>query len=225
MSSDRKQAQGGLSAGTLMIASASSLVAALVVSKIWGGGTLIGAAVTPVIVALVSEGLRRPAQVVTTVRDTRSARFDPVEEGRRGLREGDLAQARRAAPGDPEPRFSRPAPGEQRTPRPPRAAPAAATDAARTPSRSPLRSRRAILAAIATGLIAFVVAGVLLTGSELVFGNSAVTSSSQRTTLLGGRSSTAKKTTNTDTTTTPTTTSTTPTTATTTTPATGTTTA
>jgi hypothetical protein len=80
-----------------MIASASSLVAAVVVSKIWGGGTLVGAAVTPVIVALVSEGLRRPAQVVTTVRETRSTRFDPVAEGRQGLREGDLARARPAA--------------------------------------------------------------------------------------------------------------------------------
>jgi hypothetical protein len=207
-----------------MIASASSLVAAVVVSKIWGGGTLVGAAVTPVIVALVSEGLRRPAQVVTTVRETRSTRFDPIAEGRQGLREGDLARARPAAAADPEARFHRPADGEPRIPRPPRE-PAAPATTSRS-SRSPLRSRRAILAAVATGLIAFIVAGVVLTGSELVFGSSAVTSSDKRTTLLGGQSSEAKPQTDTttDTTTTETTTptteaTTTPTTDTTTTPA------
>jgi hypothetical protein len=209
-----------------MIASASSLVAAVLVSKFWGGGTLIGAAVTPVIVALVSEGLRKPAQVVTTVRGTRAGRYDPVAEGREGLRDGDLARARQPVPGDPEPRFHSVGAGERRTPRAPRAA--AAPQAAR-PAVSPLRRRGALLAAVATGLIAFVVAGLLLTGSELVFGNSAVTSSDKRTTLLGGQSSQAKdeqkdtktNTTTTETTTTPTTeTTTTPTTETTTTPAT-----
>jgi hypothetical protein len=165
--------------------------------------------------------------VVTTVRETRATRFDPLAEGRQGLREGDFAGARPAAPGDPEPRFHRPAAAERRTPRAPRAASAPEPD--RRPATSPLRSRRALLAAVATGLIAFIVAGVLLTGSELVFGNSAVTSSNKRTTLLGGQSSKAKSekdtktdtTTTTETTTTPTTeATTTPTTDTTTTPAT-----
>src|SRR4051795_13784136 len=98
VTANRQQARTGLSVTTLMIASLSSLAAALVVSKIWGGGTLIGAAMTPVIVAVVSEGLRRPATVITSVRDTRSSRFDPVAEGRAGLREGDLRHARPAMP-------------------------------------------------------------------------------------------------------------------------------
>jgi hypothetical protein len=93
--SDSQQAKSGLSASTLMIASVSSAVAAIVVSKLWGGGTLIGAATTPVIVALVSEALRRPARAIDTVRTTRAARFDPIAEGRRGLAEGDLHRARR----------------------------------------------------------------------------------------------------------------------------------
>src|SRR3954449_11106703 len=95
VTSNRQQARSGLSVTTLMIASLSSLAAALVVSKIWGGGTLFGAAMTPVIVALVSEGLRRPATIVTSVRETRG-RYDPVAEGRAGLREGDLERARPA---------------------------------------------------------------------------------------------------------------------------------
>ncbi|MEA2226571.1 MAG: hypothetical protein QOF04_201 [Solirubrobacteraceae bacterium] len=164
VSHDREKAPAGVSVATLLIASASSLAAAIVVSRIWGGGTLIGAAVTPVIVALVSEGLRRPAQVVSTVRETRSTRYDPVAEGRRGLSEGDLETARPARAG---------------------------ADPQRTVHRAaarPARSRVRLGLAVATGLVAFVVAGVALTGSELVFGSSAVSSSQKRTTYFGGES-------------------------------------
>jgi hypothetical protein len=177
VSADRQQAKPGLSVSTLMIASASSLAAALVVSKLWGGGTLIGAAMTPVIVALVSEGLRRPANVIGTVRETRAARFDPVVEGRRGLREGDLERARRAVP-------------------------AAAAAAERRVHQASARGggpslrlpRPRVIAAVVTGLVAFLLAGVFLTGSELVLGKSVV-SSSKRTTYIPvhrSRSSTEK---------------------------------
>lgn len=49
---------------TLAIASASSVVAAVVVSRVWGPGTLIGAAATPVIITLVAELLTRPAEKI-----------------------------------------------------------------------------------------------------------------------------------------------------------------
>jgi hypothetical protein len=203
VSSDRKQAHGGLSVSTLTIASASSLAAAVVVSKLWGGGTLIGAALTPVIVAVVSEGLRKPATVVATVRQTRTTpAYDPVAEGRRGLAEGDLSQARPVAPGEAPPR---------RVHRVGPTVPAAAGAAGRTSGRS----RRPLMLAVATGLVAFVVAGVVLTGSELVLGNSVV-SSSKRTTYIpvktNKRSDAEKTKTETDarTTTTDTTTETTP---------------
>lgn len=52
----------GISPVTLVIASAASASAALVVSRVWGTGTLIGAAATPIIVAVVTELLRRPAR-------------------------------------------------------------------------------------------------------------------------------------------------------------------
>jgi hypothetical protein len=146
------------------------------VSRIWGGGTLIGAAVTPVIVALVSEGLHRPARAVSTVRESRAARFDPVAEGRRGMREGDLADAR-PAPANVA--------GERRVHRPGRERPGG--------ERKPLRlPRRRVLLAMATGLVAFTLVGVLLTGTELVFGDSSVATSSKRTTFFGGSGSKAQ---------------------------------
>jgi hypothetical protein len=192
-----------------MIASASSLAAALVVSKLWGGGTLIGAAMTPVIVTLVSEGLRRPATVITTVRGTRAGRYDPVAEGRAGLREGDLDAARPSAPVPATPAAS----AERRVHR--------TTGRASGGGGRRLRlTRPRVIAAVVTGLIGFLLAGVFLTGSELVLGKSVV-SASKRTTYVPVHRSTSSATTKTkttdttDTTTTPeTTTTTTPTTST-----------
>jgi hypothetical protein len=196
VTSNRQQAKTGLSVTTLMIASLSSLAAALVVSKLWGGGTLFGAAMTPVIVALVSEGLRRPATIVTSVRETRASRYDPVAEGRAGLREGDLERARSTMPAAAaaERRVHRVSGGgggfSLRLPRP------------------------RVIAAVVTGLVAFALAGVFLTGSELVLGKSVV-SSSKRTTFVPVHRSTSTGTTTTKTTdTTPTATTTTPTTST-----------
>jgi len=202
VSQDRKQAKPGLSVSTLMIASLSSLAAAVVVSRLWGGGTLIGAAMTPVIVALVSEGLNRPAKAIGTVpkaigtvRQTRGGRYDPVAEGRAGLREGDFDGAS--------------------TPPVPAAAAAQIRvhRASTTKQGFSLRMPRPrVLAAIGTGLVAFLIAAVFLTSSELVLGKS-VTSSSHRTTLVPVKRSTSSSTTKdktdttktTDTTTTPTT--------------------
>ena len=52
----------GIELTTLFISAIASAVAAYVVSKIWAPGTLFSAAFTPVIVALVKEGLRRPTE-------------------------------------------------------------------------------------------------------------------------------------------------------------------
>jgi hypothetical protein len=212
VSQARTQAKSGLSVTTLIIASLSSLAAALVVSRLWGAGTLVGAAMTPVIVALVSEGLNRPARVVTTVRQSRGDRFDPVAEGRAGLREGDLPDARTPVPAAAAAQI-----------RVHRAEPAKRNFSLRLP-------RPRVMAAVATGLVAFLIAGVFLTSSELVLGKS-VTSSSKRTTFVPVKRSTStsktkdktdttKTTDTTSTTTTPTTsTATTPTTQSTPTPA------
>src|SRR3954453_5907107 len=59
--------RGGVSVLTLIIAAVASVIAAVVVSHLWQSGTLWATAMTPVIVALVKEGLERPAQKITEV--------------------------------------------------------------------------------------------------------------------------------------------------------------
>jgi hypothetical protein len=132
------------------------------VPMIWERGTLVATAMTPVIVALVSEALRKPAEKISTVapRVTRRSatgaavrspeRFDPLPPGERD------------AP--PEVRADDPY-GLRASPRP----------------------RHHWKIALATGAVAFVVAVVALTGTELVFGGPA-TKDSGRTTLFGGSS-------------------------------------
>src|SRR4051812_6624380 len=91
-----RETSGGLSVTTLLIASASAAAAAVVVPLIWEGGGVVAAAITPIIVALTSEGLKRPVQKVQTVgvwrrtpqgtaiRQPGGGEFEPLdpEEGR-----------------------------------------------------------------------------------------------------------------------------------------------
>jgi hypothetical protein len=69
----KREEEQRLNLRTLVIASAASATAALVTSRLWIAGTWIAAAMTPVIVALVSEILNRPterlARTFTTERD------------------------------------------------------------------------------------------------------------------------------------------------------------
>src|SRR4051812_32708429 len=50
----------GLSLQTLVLAAASSAAAAIIVSHVWKNGTVVAAAMTPVIVAIVKELLAKP---------------------------------------------------------------------------------------------------------------------------------------------------------------------
>src|SRR3954465_6169577 len=52
----------GLSLQTLVVAAAASGLAAIVVSHLWKGGTVIAAAMTPVIVAITRELITRPME-------------------------------------------------------------------------------------------------------------------------------------------------------------------
>ncbi|MCW3041599.1 MAG: hypothetical protein JWM31_3504, partial [Solirubrobacterales bacterium] len=61
------KSESGVDLATLIITAVASAVAAYTCSKIWTPGTLASAAMTPVLVALVKEALRRPTEVVTTV--------------------------------------------------------------------------------------------------------------------------------------------------------------
>jgi hypothetical protein len=59
-----REEQRRLSIRTLVIASAASAAAAVVTSQVWIRGTWISAALTPVIVAIVSEMLHKPTEAV-----------------------------------------------------------------------------------------------------------------------------------------------------------------
>jgi hypothetical protein len=69
----RKPQSGGLSIKTLLIAGAASATAAYVVPLFWKPGTVFAAAMTPVIVTVVSELLNRPADTVSKVASRRTS--------------------------------------------------------------------------------------------------------------------------------------------------------
>lgn len=135
---------GGVDLKTLVITAVASASAAYITSEIWAPGTLASAAITPVIVALVKEGLAKPADVVTRavpVRGVvRSARardepYDPVQPV--GLADERVPQAGEI-------------PGASRSYRKP-----------------------AWQMAVVTGLLGFVIAAVIITVPEVVAGKSA----------------------------------------------------
>jgi hypothetical protein len=155
VASDEKNS--GISIQTLAISAAAAVAAAVVVPMIWERGTLFATAMTPVIVALVSEGLRKPAEKITAVTprvtrrsatgaSVRNPDFDPLPPGERDVEvRGD----------DPFGLRERP------------------------------KARHHWKIALATGVAAFAIAAVFLTTSELVLGGPA-TRDSGRTTLIGG---------------------------------------
>ena len=86
---------GGINPRTLAVAGAASALATLIVPKIWAPGTIAAAAAMPIIVALLTEALNRPAQHVSRagelVRDRRTRRRD---EDRFGLYAADRRRRR-----------------------------------------------------------------------------------------------------------------------------------
>lgn len=151
---------GGLSLGTLLIAAASSAAAATVVSRLWQAGTVMAAAMTPVIVSLVKEALERPAKRVSSIA-TRSA-APPVARATRAVTRPPEAQA------PPPPTVGDPRLTEMRV----------YGDARRV--------RRRWKLAVATGLLGFVVCVAAMTVPELVAGRSVV-SGKHDTTIFGGQ--------------------------------------
>jgi hypothetical protein len=129
---------------TLVLTAIASAVAAFVVSHVWAPGTLFSAAMTPVIVALVREGLRRPADRIATVAPTLPRRRMP----------GDLPD--RLEEGTAPPVFA-PAPGEQAGP----------VRVYSTPRR-----RRNVRVAVLTGLAGFLICVIAYTVPDLVAGRS-----------------------------------------------------
>jgi uncharacterized membrane protein YvlD (DUF360 family) len=147
----------GLSLRTLVIAAIASAAAAIVTSAFWKGGTVISAAITPVIVSIVKEIVERPRDVVRRA----SAFTTATERGAPGAIRPDV-RARSDAPVAPIRTYGRPA-----------------------------RRRIHLKVALVTGLVAFLIAAVVLTVPELVFGGSVATKG--HTTLFGGKARTSSK--------------------------------
>ena len=157
---------------TLVIASVASATAAAVTSQLWIHGTWIAAALTPAMVALISEAMHRPAERIARARPSERPAVDP----------------RAPQPDEPvAPPHGDPLAPRERAPDPP--APATAAGPVRVyrqpTSRAPRRRRLALGVVAATAAIAFVVGVFTLTAADLVSGGS-IGKGGSRTTLLGG---------------------------------------
>ena len=155
MASEEKRT--GISIQTLVISALAAVAAAVVVPMIWERGTLVATAMTPVIVALVSEALSKPATRITAATKTVTRR-----------------SATGAAVRDPD--FDPLPPGE-------REATVREDDPFGLRSRPPVRHHWKL--ALATGAAAFAIAVVGLTMSELVLGGPA-TKEGGNTTFFSG---------------------------------------
>ena len=169
MSSQTRNERGDASSldlRTLAIASLASAVAAIVVSRFWTSGTPFAAAITPVLVTLFKEALDRPtAKIAEKV--TVSARALPQTE----IREPAASHVGRDAQRDE---------GPTRRLEPTEPAPAGAADGdasdirvyrQQAPATTGGRGRINPKVALITGLVAFAIAGVVLTAGQLAIGN------------------------------------------------------
>jgi hypothetical protein len=165
---------------TLLIAAIASATAAIVVSHFWQNGTPIAAAVTPVVVALVSQALRKPMQselVRRPVRRAASLSSAPIRRYRTGeqpvLTEQPPPEANGAGGQEPSYRVYGPPDREPE-------------DGDRPGWRERL-SRKRVRIALVTGVLAFVAAMLVITLPELIFGGS-VGGTDRNTTFFGGGS-------------------------------------
>jgi hypothetical protein len=195
-------ADRGIDLTTLFLSAIASAAAAYITSKIWAPGTLFSAAMSPVIVALVKEGLRKPTEVVANVVPTvvpASTRWSRSSASEPGL----------VVDGEPEP-APRVDPDAPHVVLPPVVATETGPVRVYSTRGRRLRWRLAVL----TGLLGFGICVVLYTVPELISGKS-IGHGGRATTLWGGHRNHHKKsttTTQTTTTTTQTSTATTPTT-------------
>lgn len=161
MSGSQTSRSSNLDLPTLLVTAVASATAAYVTSKLWTPGTLAAAAFTPVLIALIKEALYKPAEVVT--------RAVPVRGVVRST----------SSAGQPE----RPAEAmeviEERVPQ-----------LGEARGHSPPRRRRRWKVAIATGLLGFALATVIITVPELLSDGS-VAGGGRETTLFGGGSDTS----------------------------------
>jgi hypothetical protein len=162
----------GLSLQTLLISSLAAVAAAIVVPMFWVRGSIIATAITPIIVAVVSEALNRPAAVIKTAapRVTRRTATGAAVRTRTPTGVG----ARGEGP-------------EQLPPR------------GRDPfglydQERPRANRRPLKLALITGLLAFIIGAGVVTASELALFGHSVGQSKRSTGLFGGHTNKSKAT-------------------------------
>ncbi|WCB92135.1 hypothetical protein DSM104299_00820 [Baekduia alba] len=165
----------GIELTTLFLSAIASATAAYVTSKIWAAGTLFSAAMSPVIVALVKEGLRKPTEVVANV-------AAPSRWTRTGADEPGLVPDPGAipAPADDAPVVDPDAPHVVLPP-------VVATEHSAVNVYSTRSSRLRWRVAVLTGLLGFVICVVVFTVPELIAGQSLGRHSDNATTIFGGR--------------------------------------
>ena len=161
----RQQGGGGLSVTTLLIAGAASATAAFVVPMIWKPGTVFAAAMTPIIITVVTELLRRPADTVSAV-----AKRTTAVPSRTARRVGPVEEFDPLAPPPPED---------------------VAHLRTRTTTRTVHAPRRRLTPrqwklALATGVLAFVCAVVFVTVTQLVAGREIGGDGGNSTTFFSG---------------------------------------
>jgi hypothetical protein len=180
-----KEKSSGLSLQTLLISSLAAVAAAVVVPLFWQRGSIIATAITPIVVAVVSEALNRPAKAITAAAPKVARRSatgaavrspQPTGVGARGAGPERVAHARGAAP-PPTPPWSR-------DPDDPFGLRADDTPRRRFPMRL----------AVVTGLLAAVIGAGVVTASELALFGHSIGHSSSETSLFGGTTKKAKAT-------------------------------
>jgi hypothetical protein len=193
----QREEERRLNLRTLAIASVASAVAAAVTSQLWIAGTWIAAAITPVLVSLVSELLHRPTEVIARARTSdrrvvrdRAAPAPQVTVPPETARDRSRPSERPPQPRRPDGRAAgRPGPpaGEP-DPAAPRPGEAGPVRVYRQPAGRTPRRRIAYGVVAATAAIAFVIGVVALTTTELIAGES-VGRSGHRTSIgIGGSS-------------------------------------
>ena len=162
MKDEPRQQQSGISVKTLLIAAAASAIAAFVVPQFWEPGTVFAAAMTPIIVTVVSEVLKRPVDTVSAVTSRRTTGgavvFDPPQEEAFDPLAPPSAEELEALP--------------------------ETTGRRAVHRRRPLTGRQWKLA-VGGGLLAFLCAAAVVTASDLIAGDP-VGGNSGRTTFFGG---------------------------------------
>jgi hypothetical protein len=188
MPDETKERSGGLSLQTLLISASAAVAAATVVPLFWERGTIIATAMTPVVVALVTEALRKPVERVSTVAPRVTRRSGTGAAVRRF--EPDSARTRDAAGVGARGRGP-----ERFEPLPPHLRDETPAPRSDDPFglRKAQRRRPRLKIALLTGVLAFFVAGAAVTASELALFGGSVSGERGRTTLLGGKTRAEKR--------------------------------